>query len=230
MEQVKQFWVDFVEGRITVPMMLEQTEAEPALLDWLTSIAASHFKTLVVHKVIDEDGWPSFPTEELPFDAKIQIQEYVYKKNGHTKLGKHLNIHGYFSRVVMEAFPEDGITRDQTLGDKCGFMLEACPEYIGGPEVDHLLENILEELPKDLSKSKRVKLYKEKVKAMFHVQGNKFPRWVQEAEWPLGSSGKPMRFVEQKRKKGKEYVASMYTHFMFEDVDTGETRIVDQFT
>ena len=230
MEHAKQFWVDFVEGRIPVPMMLEQTEEEPALLDWLTSIAPSHFKTVVVHRVIDEDGWPSFPVEELPFDAKIQIQEYVYKKNGHTQLGKYLNIHGYFSHIMMDAFPQDGISEDQTLHEKVVFMLDACPEYIGGPEVDHLLEELLAEIPQELSKTKRVKFYKEKVKAMFHVEGNKFPRWVQEAEWPLALSGKPMRFVEQKRKKGKEYAASMYTHFIFEDVDTGETRIVDQFT
>jgi hypothetical protein len=230
MEQMKQFWVDFVEGRITVPEMLERTDAEPALLDWLTGIAPSHCKTLVVHEVIDEDGWPSYPVEELPFDAKLQIHEYVYRKNGSTTLGKYLNIHGYFSRIMMEVFPEDEIVRDETLGDQFSFMLEACPEYIGGPEVDHLLEELLAQLPQDLSKSKRVKLYKEQVKAMFHVQGSKFPRWIQEAEWPLAVSGKPMRFVEQKRKKGKAYTATMYTQFVFEDVDTGETKIVDQFT
>jgi hypothetical protein len=30
---MKQFWIDFAEGRITVPEMLERTTAEPALLD-----------------------------------------------------------------------------------------------------------------------------------------------------------------------------------------------------
>jgi hypothetical protein len=43
-------------------------------------------------------------------------------------------------------------------------------------------------------------------------------------------NGKPMRFVEQKRKKGKEYANMLYTQFFFEDVDTGETHVIDQFT
>ena len=43
-------------------------------------------------------------------------------------------------------------------------------------------------------------------------------------------NGKPLRFVEQKRKKGKEYANMLYTQFFFEDVDTGETRVIDQFT
>jgi hypothetical protein len=39
-----------------------------------------------------------------------------------------------------------------------------------------------------------------------------------------------MRFVEQKRKKGKEYAEMLYTQFFFEDVETGEIRVIDQFT
>jgi polar amino acid transport system substrate-binding protein len=72
--------------------------------------------------------------------------------------------------------------------------------------------------------------FKEKVKEVFPTAGGKWPRWVQGAEWPLGMNGKPMRFVEQKRKKGKEYANMLYTQFFFEDVDTGETRVIDQFT
>ena len=68
------------------------------------------------------------------------------------------------------------------------------------------------------------------MKELFPVTGKRFPRWVQEAEWPIAPSGKPMRFVEQKRGKGPEYDMTVYTHFVFEDVDTGEIRVVDQFT
>ena len=58
----------------------------------------------------------------------------------------------------------------------------------------------------------------------------KYPRWVQEAEWPIVPSGKPMRFLEQKKAKGKAYAETMLTHYVFEDVDTGEQRVIDQFT
>ena len=109
-------------------------------------------------------------------------------------------------------------------------MLDACPEYIGGPEVDHLLDELLETLPEGLSKTKRVKLYREKLKELFPMRDKKYPRWVQEAEWPISESGKPMRFVAQKKANGKAYAEIMLTHYIFEDVDTGEQRIINQFT
>ena len=37
-----------------------------------------------------------------------------------------------------------------------------------------------------------------------------------------------MRFVEQK--KGKDYKTTMQPHFIFEDVDSGDQRVVEQFT
>lgn len=226
MDEQKRFWVDFAEGRIDVPQMLAQTEEHPELLDWLTSIADPAFKTCTSEKV-EGNILTNYVVVEHPFDAKLQIEEYVYKDRG-GKLGKYLNIHGCFSRVLTTAFPDDGIVMDETLSDKFDFMLDACPEYIGGPEVDHLLDELLEEVPMELSKTKRVKLYKEKVRSLFLMESKKYPRWVQAAEWPISSSGKPMRFVEQK--KGEHYKAAMQTYYIFEDVDTGEQRVVEQFT
>lgn len=224
----KQFWIDFVEGRITVPEMVVRTEAEPALLDWLTGIADPKFRTCVPQKV-EGNILVNYVYVEQPFDAKLQIEEYVHKDPG-SKLGKYLNIHGCFSRVLTTAFPDDGILVDQTLREKHNFMLDACPEYIGGSEVDHLLDELLETLPEGLSKTKRVKLYREKIKELFPMRDKKYPRWVQEAEWPIAPSGKPMRFLEQKKAKGKAYAETMLTHYVFEDVDTGEQRVIDQFT
>lgn len=224
---MKNFWVSFVEGRISVPEMLAQTDEEPALLDWLTDIADSQFITYTLQR--DDDGEKNATQVANPFDAKLQIQTYVHEGHG-SRLGRYLNIHGYFSRVLTAAFPDDGIVVDKTLSEQFNFMLDACPEYIGGPEVDGLLDELLAEIPQDLNKTKRAKLYKEKVKAMFHITGNQFPRWIQSAEWPISPSGKPMRFVEQKKEKGKAYSMTLYTHFIFEDVDTSERRVIDQFT
>lgn len=232
MDEMKRFWVEFVEGKIDVPEMLLWTEEKPELLDWLTSIADPKFKTYTTQKETDEGFYSIHTPIEHPFDAKLQIQVYVYEGQGGggSKLGRYLNIHGYFSRVITTAFPDDGIVVDKTLSEKHMFMLDACPQYIGGHEVDHLLDELLEEIPEGLSKTKRVKMYKEKVKALFHVTGKKFPYWIQEAEWPISPTGKPMRFLEQKRKKGKAYAATLYTQFVFEDVATGEIRVIDQFT
>lgn len=231
MDERKKYWIDFAEGRVSVPEMLRQTEERPELLDWLTSIADPKFRTYTIQKETVEGSYSAYTPTEHPFDAKLQIQVYVHEGRGSgSELGRHLNIHSYFSRVLTTAFPDEGIEVDKTLCEKHIFMLDACPQYIGGPEVNHLLDKLLEEVPAALSKTKRVKLYKEKIKTMFHITGKKFPYWVQDAQWPISPSGKPMRFLEQKRKKGKAYTNMLYTQFIFEDVDTGEIRVIDQFT
>lgn len=226
---MKQFWIDFAEGRISVPKMLERTTAEPALLDWFNTIVPEGTLTAVVHRETDETGYTRYSAENVPFTVQIMLREEL-AKGGRSNLAHNLNIHSCLSGILVRAFPEDGITIDETLEKKFDFMLDACPEAVDGPEVEQVIEDLLESLPAELSKAKRVKLFKEKVKEVFPTAGGKWPRWVQGAEWPLGMNGKPMRFVEQKRKKGKEYANMLYTQFFFEDVDTGETRVIDQFT
>lgn len=226
---MKQFWIDFAEGRISVPEMLERTTAEPALLDWFNTIVPEGTLTAVVHRETDETGYTRYSAENVPFTVQIMLREEL-AKGGRSNLAHNLNIHSCLSGILVRAFPEDGITIDETLEKKFDFMLDACPEAVDGPEVEQVIEDLLESLPAELSKAKRVKLFKEKVKEVFPTAGGKWSRWVQGAEWPLGMNGKPLRFVEQKRKKGKEYANMLYTQFFFEDVDTGETRVIDQFT
>ena len=226
---MKQFWIDFAEGQITVPQMLEQTQSEPALLDWFNTIVPEGTVTCVVHQETDETGYTRYIPENVPFTAQTMIQEEL-ARGGRSNLAHNLNIHSCLSRILVDAFPEDGIVINEMLEKKFDFMLDACPEAVDGPEVEQIIEELLESLPADLSKAKRVKLFKEKVKEVFPTAAGKWPRWIQGGEWPLGPNGKPMRFVEQKRKKGKEYANMLYTQYFFEDVDTGEPRVIDQFT
>ena len=62
------------------------------------------------------------------------------------------------------------------------------------------------------------------------IEGRKYPYWVQSPDWPIGTGNKPMRFVKLIRAKGKLYDQLMFTTYVFEDVDTGEQRTIDQFT
>jgi len=228
MIEIKKYLIDFAEGKINVSDFIEYSKEHPEILDFLTNVADPKFKTTVVHKEIGDDGWPRYIPEELPFDAKLHIDTELNDTGG--VLGKYLNIHGLFSRVLVTAFPDDNIVIDETLHNKFCFMLDACPEYIGGEEVDDLLMDLLETLPDNLSKTKKVKLYKEQLKSLFHIESNKYPHWIQEAEWPIGEDGIPMKFISQKRKKGKSYDTMLFTEFLFEDVKTGKKRIVEQFT
>ncbi len=168
-------------------------------------------------------SWETFP---------YNIRRMAERQKTPDRLGHQLNLQGWLCRLMEQLFPEETFVRDNTLSEKHSFMLDACPEYIGGVEVEEagIIEAILDSVPETMTGSKRIKEVKSRIKEAFHVSGIIYPRWVQEAEWPVSPSGKPMRFIKQKRKKGKEYENMLYTLFYFEDVDTGEERIVEQYT
>lgn len=166
--------------------------------------------------------------DTFPYDVRRMME----KNRTSSRLGYQLNLQGWLYRLMGQLFPNETLIHDDTLSQKHSFMLDACPEYIGGGEVEEagIIEAILDSVPETMPKSKRIKEVKSRIKKAFHVSGIIFPRWVQEAEWPVSPNGKPMKFVKQKRKKGKEYENMLYTLFYFEDVDTGEERVVEQFT
>ena len=124
---MKQFWIDFAEGRITVPEMLERTTAEPTLLDWFNTIVPEGTLTAVVHRKTDETGYTRYSAENVPFTVQIMLREEL-TKGGRSNLAHNLNIHSCLSGILAEAFPEDGITIDETLEKKFDFMLDACPD------------------------------------------------------------------------------------------------------
>lgn len=166
--------------------------------------------------------------QELPYDVKD-----VYSRNKtRGKLWTYVNIQSWLYNLMIEIYPDERIEKDESLEEKASFMMDVCPEYIEGHEIDDagIIEAIIEQIPDSLPKAKRKKQIKELIKKEFYIEGTKYPRWVQGGEWPVSKNGKPMRFVEQKRKKGKEYAQMLYTQFFFEDVETGEIRVIDQFT
>ena len=166
--EIKKYLIDFAEGRVSVPDFIEYSKKHPDVLDFLTNIADPKFKTTIVHKKIGDNGYPQYIPEELPFDAKLDMDTELNRTGG--TLGKYLNIHSMFSNVLVTAFPNDNITIYTTLDDKFFFMLDACPEYIEGEEVEPVIEEVLEKIPQNLSRTKRIKLFKEQIKQVFHIE------------------------------------------------------------
>lgn len=102
------------------------------------------------------------------------------------------------------------------------FLLQIQPDYIDC-QPDSILQPIIDSIPKDLSKTKRIAMGKEKVKALFKYDKT-YPRWVQEAEWPI-VNGKSLVFSHQKKAKGGD----IRTYYYFYDPDTKEQTVVEQF-
>lgn len=224
--------VDLLNG--TDPKTVEFTSLMNLLLHSFTEILSnpsaykpSYIKDILC-KVREFFEVPHRTVREIPYDVRK-----IYSDQKTTqKIWTYVNIQGWLHGLMGEIFPEEPLTKDETLYRKASFLMDVCPEYIDGPEIDAsgIIEDIAEQFPETLPAAKRKKLIKEKIKEAFHVRGNNYPRWIQDGEWPMGQNGVPMRFVEQKRKKGKEYKGTLYTQFFFEDTETGEIRVIDQFT
>lgn len=222
MTNIKQYVIGYIEGRVPSKEFLNTLWQDDSIFEWLQSIVPEgmigYYESICL-----PDGTPG-EQKTGPYDAKHKITVYWNDFGG--SLGKELNIHYEISQLVKKAFPNENIKEDKTLDKKFDFLLDACPEYIGGPEVDEseILERIMNELPEGISKTQRIKIFKERVKAEFHIEGQKYPRWLQPAEWPF-SNGKPMRFLCQK----SEFKGEL-RQYCFEDVDTKEQRVIEQFT
>ena len=102
-------------------------------------------------------------------------------------------------------------------------MLDIQPSWVDCQD-DSILEPIINSIPKDLSKTKRIAMGKEKIRALFRYDKT-YPRWIQGAEWPI-VNGKPLVFSHQERAKGEDWRVLYYLY----DPYTKEQTVVEQFT
>lgn len=124
------------------------------------------------------------------------------------------------STLVAQTFPETKIREpvEESGGDLMDRL--GLPD-LGGPEVDDLIREIVEEYRDIRPARERNKLLKQKLKEVFHIKPRKKPDWPQEPDWPMGSKS-PMEFVS-KEQEGDQ------VRCQFRDTDTGEMRTVEQY-
>ena len=216
MEAIKKYVIDFVEGKVLASDFIRECEQNHKILDCIQTIVPEGKMTAKTTRYIDSNGNTNYKAESVPFDIDILWDELITKAKGHTILGKQLNIHSAIAKIVIEAFPNETINVDKTLDQKYDFLLDVMPKYICGEKSQELVEKIISETTINLIEKKRKKFIKEKIKEAFHLEGNNYPRWVQDSDWPFSKNGKPLKFISQRNKN--LYVVEL----IFEDVDTGE--------
>ena len=101
------------------------------------------------------------------------------------------------------------------------FSLDIVQDCFEGKEVTELVESIAISSFGIKPKSERNKKAKEEIRKLFHVEGNKRPKWIQGAEWPMGKYS-PMKYIDRKR-------IGERVDYYFIDVDTNKERIVQQW-
>ncbi len=227
--EIKRFVFDFVAGKVHPKVFLEMLETHSEIYDWLQSIVPEGLICYESRMVVDRFGEEEPVSVEIPYDIRTVMRELL-EDSPKDRWGLYLNVHYDISELLKKAFPNENINVSNEIEKRFDFALNTVPEYLGGNEVADIIDDILDSIPQNLSKTVRIKLCKEKLRRQFHIESNKYPRWIQEAEWPVGKNNVPMRFISQRRKKGKEYETMLYTEFLFEDVTTGEQRTIEQFT
>ena len=93
--------------------------------------------------------------QETPYNVKTV---YAHNKTN-SKLWTYVNVQSWLYQLMTELYPDDTIEKDNTLYEKASFMMDVCPEYIEGHEIDEagIIEAIIEQVPESLPKAKKSK-------------------------------------------------------------------------
>lgn len=146
-----------------------------------------------------------------------KLVEELYKSND--KLGSNLN---YFDEIeFVYKYLHPGISTTDLYHVEFILSLDICGDTYEGPEICGVVSKIVEECMQYKTKKDRLKHGRELRNKLFHTEDGKRPYWIQGAEWPMGKNS-PMKYIK-KVNKGELHL------YYFQDVDTNEERVIEQF-
>lgn len=204
--------VDFVSGKLTYVQFEELFTADPTVWD----VA----QALLTPEIMNNNNHPFWSkSNRSRLECNNYSVQYACLSFGYDLVGRVIT-HRLLGELVSYQYP-DIVLRDppdvstDDLREKIGM------DYLGGPEVDSLVNKLVQSKDDTISATKFIQEAKQQLRVLFHLVPRKYPRWVQEPEWPMGKHS-PMRYVDQ-RKIGD------LVEYVFQDMDTEETRIVKQY-
>lgn len=217
----KQIVFDFVEGKMPFDDFWKVFSINPEIAVWLDEIA--DFK----HRPIPDDLYEAFigiqaiccKIDDGHIFKYLEKNPYPPQDRFTREATARCGIFSVVGAALTAAYPEVKPTKYYQQEDD--FYFDAIPEALMNVELEEYFEQVLSEFPASMGKTKRKKAAREKIKELFHIEGRKYPRWAQESEWPMGKNS-PMKFIRQKQDEDQVL-------FWFEDVDTGEERVIEQF-
>lgn len=204
--------IDFVSGKLTYKEFEVLFTTDPSLWD----IA----QTLLTPEILNDNAHPFWSkSNRSRLESNNNSVQYACLSFGYDAVGKVVT-HRMLGELVSYRYP-DVVLRDppefsgKDLRDKLGMG------YLGGAEVDGIIDEVLSQKPEDISVTKFINAAKQELRTRFHLAPRKYPRWIQEPEWPMGKNS-PMLYVAQ-RSNGE------LVEFIFQDADTEVQRIVKQY-
>lgn len=204
--------IDFVSGKLTYEEFETLFTMDPSIWD----IA----QTLLTPEIMNDSTHPFWSkTNRIRLESNNYSIQYACLSFGYDSVGKVIT-HRMLGELVSYQYPEVALHEppefsEADLRERLGM------DYLGGVDVDDLINEILSKHCEGMPVTKFINTAKQELRTLFHLVPRKYPRWVQEPEWPLGQKS-PMLYVEQRR-------SGELVEFVFQDVDTKELRIVKQY-
>lgn len=212
MDQNLKFILDFAAGKYSYAEFEALFNLHPEIWDRVQELVTEEMIGDPAHPVWNWTLWSRL--EPNGFAVRAACLAFGYDQFGQSVTWNMI------SRLVRFHFPDAKIREpvEESGGDLMGKL---GLEDLGGPQVDDLIREIVEECRDVRPAKERNKLLKQKLKEAFHVKPRKKPYWAQEPEWPMGENS-PMEFVS------KEQEGDL-VRYHFRDVDTCAERIVEQY-
>ena len=204
----------FLCGSLDIKLFMKMVREESVLQDTI--------RTLMPKEAIRNRDYPLWA--KVSYDAyekcNFDCLEHLYEIcRFDDSFGDNLNFFSILKNVYKFVNPKFQFT--ERYEKEFAFYLDVVQDCFDGPEVAEVTRELLRELVDIKPKSKRNAIAKQRIKDIFHVEGNNRPRWIQGPEWPMGQTS-PMRFIKRIR-SGEE------VQFHFIDFATGKKRVVRQF-
>ena len=210
MEIIKQM----LTGQMPMSEFIQHLRTDRSLQDAL--------RQLIPHEAVNNPDhvlWRKYSYEtakKYDFDC-LAILCGLHRMNG--SIGDNLGIYGTVRAIYRHYEPDLNYTSQ--YHDAHDVYLRTVGEYYEGLEVTPFLNQIVAEALPIRPKYKRDKILRERLKEVFHVVGKNRPYWIQGGEWPMGKNS-PMQYI------GRERIPDG-VRYTFRDVDTDETRTIEQY-
>jgi hypothetical protein len=180
---MKEKTIKLLQGNILIDEYLKLCENESfAFLQGLVKNGE------MTNRVINEGV---IAIETVPYVAK-EVIPAIYNKG---RLSEKVDCFAEIVRLMEQAFPYETFEINRCLLNAFQFILINTPQYIGGIEAEKVLYDIYKSIsaPNTISGKNE---YKRIVGGTFKCKRNKFPKWIQEPEWPI-VDGKATMFIDE---------------------------------
>lgn len=209
----------FVEGNLSTTSFLDAFFSDETIQDSLQKLMNNtNFNSALAGN--NSIGMQSlmYSGRSHGYNIRSMLADVIASHDVNSITGKWI-IHLLISSLVVYHYPE--ITPTTEYQNDYDIVTNAMCDYMDGPYTEQIVCSLYSDINRDNSKSEKTRQLRKKLKEAFHIEGTKYPHWIQGSEWPMGQHS-PMEYLSRKR-DGDRVV------FTFRDVDTGEIREVEHF-